>query len=339
MAIVQETDVLTTAAPKRRLNLSQRETAWGLLFLSPWLIGLALFTAVPMIVSFTLSFTDFNLLQPGATKFVFLDNYTWMVNDPNTTKSFFVTLKFAIIGVPLSIFTALGIAILVNQKLLAGKRIFRTLFFMPVQIPLVASTIIWLDFLSGQTGWLKFILEDTAGLIGNILGIIPGMNGAANEFHNYLAPDWFNSTTWAVPGLILIGLWGIGNMMLIFLAGLQAVPTELYEAARVDGAGPWRQFRNVTLPMISPVFFYNLLLNIIGAAQYFTQVYVIAGPLGNPDHETFVYNLNLYNEAWTYSRMGHGCALAWLMFVIILGVSVAMFRTSARWVFYAGGDR
>lgn len=339
MAIVQDTDVLTTAAPKRRLTMSQREAAWGLFFLSPWLIGLALFTAVPMVVSFVLSFTDFNLIRPGDAKFVFLDNYTWMINDTNTLTSFLVTVKFAFLGVPLTIFVALAIALLVNQKLLAGKRIFRTLFFMPVQIPLVASTIIWLDFLSGQTGWLKYILEDTAGFIGNVLGIIPGLGGVASEFRTYLAPDWFNSTTWAVPGLVIIGVWGIGNMMLIFLAGLQAVPTELYEAARVDGAGPWRQFRNVTLPMISPVFFYNLLLNIIGAAQYFTQVYVIAGPLGNPDHQTFVYNLNLYNEAWTYSRMGHGCALAWLMFVIILGVSVIMFRTSARWVFYAGGER
>jgi multiple sugar transport system permease protein len=331
MAIVQDTDVLTTAAPKRKLTMAQRESAWGLFFLSPWLIGLALFTAVPMIVSFVLSFTNYNLVHPEATRFVGLDNYAWMMNDPNTLTSFMVTLKFAILSVPLSIFFALGVAILVNQKLLAGKRVFRTLFFMPVQIPLVASTIIWIDFLNGQTGWLKFILEGVAGFIGSLTGLA--------AFQTYQAPDWFNSTTWAIPGLVLIGLWGIGNMMLIFLAGLQAVPTELYEAARVDGAGTWRQFRNVTLPMISPVFFYNLLLNIIGTAQYFTQVYVLAGPLGNPDHQTFVYNLNLYNEAWTYSRMGHGCALAWLMFVIILGVSIVMFRTSARWVFYAGGER
>ncbi len=319
--------------------MAQREAAWGMLFLSPWLIGLALFTAVPMVVSFLLSFTNYDMRYPDRTQLVGLSNYVWMVNDPNTLKSFLVTVKFAFLSVPLTIFAALGIAILVNQKLLAGKRVFRTLFFMPVQIPLVASTIIWIDFLNGQTGWLKFILEWLAKLIGGLIGWLPPLSGVATEFNNYLAPDWFNSTTWAVPGLVVIGVWGIGNMMLIFLAGLQSVPTELYEAARVDGAGPWRQFRNVTMPMISPVFFYNLLLNIIGTAQFFTQVYVIAGPLGNPDHETFVYNLNLYNEAWTYSQMGHGCALAWLMFVIILGVSVVLFRTSARWVFYAGGER
>lgn len=331
MAIVQDTDVLTTGAPKRRLSMTQRETAWGLVFLSPWLVGLALFTAVPIIVSLLLSLTDFNLLHPGDTHFVLFDNYGWMLSDPDTLTSFLVTVKFAVLSVPLGIFTALGVAILVNQKLLAGKRIFRTLFFMPVQIPLVASTIIWIDFLNGQTGWLKYILESIAHAIGGLTGLA--------AFNEYLAPDWFNSTTWAVPGLVILGVWGIGNAMLIFLAGLQAVPTELYEAARVDGASPWQQFRSVTLPMISPVFFYNLLLAIIGAGQYFTQVYVISGQQGNPDKQTFVYNINLYDQAWQYNQMGKGCALAWLMFVIILGVALVMFRTSARWVFYAGGDR
>jgi multiple sugar transport system permease protein len=332
MAIVQDTDLLeTTAAPKRKLSMTQRETAWGLVFLSPWLIGLGLFTAVPMVVSFVLSFTDFNLLNPGKTQFVFLDNYAWMFSDTSTVKSILVTIKFAVMTIPLTIFTALGIALLVNMKLLAGKRVFRTLFFMPVQIPLVASVIIWLDFLNGNTGWLKYILEG----IAHTLGQIPFLGFMSS----YQSPNWFNDTTWAIPGLVIIGLWGVGNMMLIFLAGLQSVPTELYEAARVDGAGTWSQFRHVTMPMISPVFFYNLLLLTIGTAQYFTQVYVLAGPLGNPDHETYVYNLNLYNQAWSNNLMGRGCALAWVMFVIVLVISIVMFRTSARWVFYAGAER
>jgi multiple sugar transport system permease protein len=332
MAIVQDTDLLeTTAAPKRKLSMSQRETAWGLVFLSPWLIGLGLFTAVPMVVSFVLSFTDFNLLNPGKTQFVFLDNYAWMFSDTATVKSIQVTIKFAVMTIPLTIFTALGIALLVNMKLLAGKRVFRTLFFMPVQIPLVASVIIWIDFLNGNTGWLKYILEG----IAHALGQIPFLGFMSS----YQSPNWFNDTTWAIPGLVLIGLWGVGNMMLIFLAGLQSVPTELYEAARVDGAGTWSQFRHVTLPMISPVFFYNLLLLTIGTAQYFTQVYVLAGPLGNPDHETNVYNLNLYNQAWNNNLMGRGCALAWVMFAVVLVISIVMFRTSARWVFYAGAER
>jgi multiple sugar transport system permease protein len=337
MAIVQDTDVLaTTAAPKRRLSMAQRDAGWGFVFLSPWLIGMALFIAFPMVLSFGMSFTDFNLIHPTGWRIVGIDNYAWMFSDTGTQTSFMVTLKFAALSVPTTIFTALGIAILVNQRLLAAKRVFRTFFFMPVQIPLVASTMVWIDFLNGNNGWLKFFTEAIAHFLGGIgaAGIYP-----LGFMATYTSPNWFNDNFWAVPGLVLIGVWGVGNMMLIFLAGLQSVPTELYEAAKVDGAGAWKQFRNVTLPMISPVFFYNLLLNVIGTAQYFVQVYVLAGPLGNPDHQTYVYNLNLYNVAWNYNMMGRGCALAWFMFVIVLGISIAMFRTSARWVFYAGAER
>jgi multiple sugar transport system permease protein len=333
MAIVQDTDVQTSnAAPKRKLNMAQRDTAWGLAFLSPWLIGLGLFTVVPMIVSFVLSFTNFNLVHPTETHFVFLDNYAWLLTDSLTQKSMFVTLKFAVVSIPLTIFLALGMAILVNQKLLMGKRIFRTLFFMPVQIPLVASTVLWIAFLNGSTGWLKYLVEGIAHTLGQLpfLGFLMSVQ----------SPDWFTSTTWALPGLILIGIWGIGNAMLIFLAGLQSVPTELYEAARVDGAGPWKQFRHVTLPMISPVFFYNLLLNTIGTFQYFTQAYVLAaGVPGRPDHETYFYNIGMYQQAWAYNLMGRGCALAWFLFAIVLIISAVMFRTSAKWVFYAGAER
>jgi multiple sugar transport system permease protein len=335
MAIVQDTEVLTTSAPRGRMTMSRREAAWGLLFLSPWFIGLALFYAIPIIVSFVMSFTDFNPVNAGAVKFVGLANYQWMFSESATVSSFFITLKLSVIGVPLGLFAALGLAIMLNQKLLAGKRVFRTLFFMPVQIPLVASTIVWLDFLNGSNGWLAYILNSIQDIFITFFG------GLLNVSHPYtpIAPSWFQDTAWAVPGLILMGLWGIGNAMLIFLAGLQTVPTELYEAARVDGAGRWQQFRNVTLPMISPVFFYNLLIAVIGMAQYFTQPYVIGGSSGNPGGETLVFNINLYNEAWKYNFMGHGAALAWLMFVVVLGFSIVLFRTSARWVFYAGGDR
>jgi multiple sugar transport system permease protein len=350
MAIVQDSDVLTTTtAPKRKLNMSQREAAWGLVFLSPWLVGFVLFTALPMIASFVISFTNYNTLHPEGTQFIGIDNYKWMMSDTQTQHSFWVTFKLAVLSVPLTLFVALAIAILVNSKLLVGKRVFRTLFFMPVQIPIICSVMIWLDFLNGQTGWMKYIMEGGAHLLGVIVGIVPGLGNAAHTLNTYAAPSWFQDTAWAVPGLVIMGLWGIGNMMLIFLAGLQSVPTELYEAAKVDGAGAWSQFRNVTLPMISPVFFYNLLLNIIGYAQYFTQAIAVsagagvsggAASSGNPGGETLVYNLNLYNVAWgNQNNMGEGCALAWLMFVVVLGVSIVLFRTSARWVFYAGAER
>jgi multiple sugar transport system permease protein len=351
MAIVQDSDVLTTttASPKRKLSMSQREAAWGLLFLSPWLVGFVLFTAAPMIASFVLSFTDYNQLHPEATHFAGINNYSWLFGDQQTQKSFWVTVKLTVLAVPLTLFAALGVAMLVNNKLLVGKRVFRTLFFMPVQIPIIASVMIWLDFLNGQTGWMRFIMEGGADIVGNILSVVPGMQGAARSLQSYVAPSWFQDTAWATYGLVIMGIWGIGNMMLIFLAGLQSVPTELYEAAKVDGAGAWSQFRNVTLPMISPVFFYNLLLNIIGYAQYFTQAIAVSAgagvsggqaTAGNPGGETLVWNLNLYNVAWGFNNeMGKGCALAWMMFIVVLGVSVALFRTSARWVFYAGGER
>jgi multiple sugar transport system permease protein len=308
--------------PPRNRTLARRETLWGILFLSPWLVGLVIFTALPILASLVLSFTNFNILDPGGLRFVGLDNYARMwsevVGNRAVGQSLGVTFRFAIMSVPLGIALALGLAILLHQKLLAGKAVFRTLFFMPVLIPLVASTIVWQGFLNGSTGWLAQILHG--------LGLP--------------APDWFADPAWALPGLVLLGIWGIGNMMLIFLAGLQAVPTELYEAVKVDGGGAWARFRHVTLPMISPVLFYNILVGIIAVAQYFTQAYTL-DPQGNgrPGGSTFFFNLNLYKEGWTYNNMGYASALAWVMLLIVVAAALVLFRTSARWVFYAGGDK
>ena len=314
---------VTTAAidlshrPRHRSLLAAREAGWGLVFLSPWIIGLVLFTALPMLASLVLSFTNFDLVHPEAIQFVGLRNYQNMLRDPVVMQSLGVTASFAILSVPLGLGVSLGLALLLNHRLLAGKRLFRTLFFMPIQIPLVASTFIWLGFLNGRTGWLTYILEGFG---------IP-------------APDWFSSTTWALPGLALMGIWGIGNMMLIFLAGLQSVPTELYEAARVDGARRWSLFRHITLPMISPVFFYNLLISLIAAFQYFTQAYVVSNGSGDPGGSTLFFNLALYREAFVFNQMGYGSALAWLMFAIVLGLSLLLFRSAGRWVYYAASDR
>jgi multiple sugar transport system permease protein len=321
MSIVNDSEVVHVP-PHRTLSLERKETLWGLVFLSPWLFGLVVFTSLPIIASLVLSFTNFNLVHPETLKFVGLANYGQMwselVNNGNAGKSLFVTGKFALMSVPLSICLALGLALLLNQKLLAGRAMWRTLFFMPVQIPLVASTIVWLGFLNGNTGWLAQILH-TLGLP---------------------SPDWFSDPAWALQALVLMGIWGVGNMMLIFLAGLQGVPTELYEAVKVDGGGHWARFRHVTLPMISPVLFYNVLISIIGVSQYFTQAYVIdPGGNGLPGGSTLFYNMNLYKEGWTYNNMGYASALAWLMMAIVVVAALLLFRTSARWVFYAGGDR
>jgi multiple sugar transport system permease protein len=321
MVIVEDKESVH-APPQRRMSLVRRETLWGLAFLSPWLFGLVVFTALPIVASLALSFTNFNILHPEDLRFVGIDNYARMwselLNNGAVGSSLGVTARFALMSVPLMIALALGLALLLNQKLLAGKPVFRTLFFMPVQIPLVASTIVWQGFLNGSTGWLAQILHG--------LGLP--------------SPDWFADPAWALQALVLMGIWGVGNMMLIFLAGLQGVPTELYEAVKVDGGGAWARFRHVTLPMISPVLFYNILISIIGVSQYFTQAYVI-DPLGrgNPGGSTFFYNMNLYKEGWSYNNMGYASALAWLMMIIVVVAALVLFRTSARWVFYAGGER
>jgi len=320
--MIEEDRLSIYAPPRRTMSLARRETLWGLAFLSPWLVGLVVFTALPIIASLGLSFTNFNLLHPESLRFIGLDNYSRMWNElldnGAVGQSLGVTARFALMSVPLVIGLSLGLALLVNQKLLAGKSFFRTLFFMPVLIPLVASTIVWQGFLNGSTGWLAQILRAFG---------LP-------------APDWFYDPTWALPGLVLLGIWGIGTMMLIFLAGLQGIPTELYEAVKVDGGGLWARFRHVTLPMLSPVLFYNILIAIIVVSQYFAQAYVI-DPAGNgrPGGSTLFFNMNLYNEGWSYNNMGYASALAWLMLIIVVIAALVLFRTSARWVFYAGGER
>ena len=295
---------------------ARREALWGLVFVGPWLIGLVLFTAGPLLASLVLSLTDFNLVNPDAVRFVGLDNYAHMASDPNVWQGLVVTFKFAIITIPLTMGASLGVAILVNSPKLFGRNIFRTLFYMPIQIPLVAGALVWIGFLNTQTGWLNGILR-IFGLVG---------------------PDWLNSETWVYPALALIGLWGIGNFMLINLAGLQSVPTELYEAARIDGAGPWTMFRRITIPLMSPILLYNLVICLITTFQYFVVAYTLTNGRGDPNNATLFINLDLYREAFQYSKMGYGAAIGWLLFVIVLILTLAVFALARKRVYYAGSD-
>jgi ABC-type sugar transport system permease subunit len=305
------------APPPGRGAMRDRESWTGLLFVAPFLIGFVLFSALPMAASLVLSFTDFDPRRPEEIRFIGLENYARMLSDPILLESLWVTVRFALLVVPLTLGFALGVALLVNSRLLAGRSVFRTLFYMPMQIPIVASTVVWIGVLNAQSGWLNAALAAVG---------VPG-------------PNWLQSPTWVGPALALMGLWGIGNMMLIFLAGLQSVPSELYDAAKVDGAGPWQRFARVTLPMISPVLFYNLVIALIATFQYFTQAYVISNGRGDPDRATLFFNLNLYREAFTFFDMGYASALAWLLFVIVLGLTVVLFRTAGRWVYEGGGER
>jgi ABC-type sugar transport system permease subunit len=303
--------------PRWHSTPSRRESLWGVVFIGPWLVGLVLLTAGPMIASLVLSLTDFDLVHPEAVRFIGLDNYVRMISDPNVLKSLVVTFRFAIIAIPLTMAASLGAALLLNSPKLLGRNIFRTLFYMPIQIPLVASTLVWIGFLNTETGWLNAIL----GFVG-----LP-------------EPDWINSETWIYPALSLIGLWGIGNFMLINLAGLQSVPTELYEAARIDGAGYWKMFRRITIPLMSPILLYNLVISLVVTFQYFTQAYTMTNGRGDPNNATLFINLNLFREAFTFNRMGYGAAIAWLLFVIVMVLTLGIFLIARKRVYYAGSDR
>lgn len=308
-----------TRRPRRTFTLrpSVREALWGFVFIGPWLIGILLFTAGPMLASLVMSLTDFNLVRPEATRFVGFDNYARLASDPTIWQSLIATFKFALITIPLTMGASLGFALLLNHPKLRFKGPLRALVYMPVMIPLVASTLVWLGFLNTETGWLNAILGS--------LGL--------------LQPDWINSETWVYAALSMIGLWGIGNFMLINIAGLQSVPTELYEAARMDGAGSWAQFRRITIPLMSPVLLYNLVIILIGTFQYFTQAFVITNGRGDPNNATLFMNLVLYREGFIFNSMGYAAAIAWLLFVVVLVLTLVLFGVARRRVYYAGGER
>ncbi len=295
---------------------ARREARWGWVFLSPWLFGFLVFYLIPIAASFVLSFTDFNLNQPEQTQFIGLENYRKLLEDPLVRRSLWITVRFMLFSVPVSIIVPLLLAALLNAKSLLGRRFFVTLFYMPTIVPLISAIYIWGGFLNARTGWLNRFLARF------------GIEG----------PDWLNSVTWVYPALILIGLWGIGNAMLTMLAGMQGIPTELYEAAAIDGAGPLRRFWHITLPMITPVIFYNLVLSVIGHFQYFIIPWVLLGPNGNPGGATMFYNLYLFKVAFVYVDMGYGATLAWLLFFIALVTTIVLFGTARYWVYYAAGE-
>lgn len=294
-----------------RGGIAQREAIWGYVFISPWIVGFILFTFLPMAAALVFSLTDFDLRKPDEINLIGLRNYEHLIADPKVGHSLAVTIRFILITVPLNLLFALALAMLLNSRRVAGRNLFRTLFYMPLQIPLVAATLIWVGVLNGSSGWVNRALG-TVGIQG---------------------PDWIADPSWVLVALALIGIWGVGNMMLIFIAGLQGVPTELYDAAKVDGAGAWTTFRRITVPLITPIIFYNLLISLVTSFQVFIQPYVLKN--GVPDDSTNFFNVNLYREAFSFNQMGYASALGWVLFGVILAVTVTLFWTSRRWVYYA----
>lgn len=311
-----------------RLTPAQRrEARIGLLFVSPWLIGFLLFYLVPMVASLVFSTLDFTLSSPDTTQFIGLANWRRMLfEDPNTWEAWGVTFKFALISLPIGMISAFGLALLLNSEHLRASNLFRTLFYAPTMVPLIAGVLIWGQVLNPHTGWLNRLIE--------VFGIqAVGVNGLR----------WLDNPNLIYFAFSFIGLWGIGNAILINLASLQGVPTALFEAAKIDGAGWWRRLWNVTVPMVSPVIFYNLVVSVIGLMQYFIVPWVLnpgGGQPGSgyPEGATRFFMIYFYKQAFSFQNMGYGSALAWLMFVIALLITIFLFVTGRYWVFYAGGS-
>ena len=294
---------------RQPLKNQSRPLLTGLLFVSPWLLGFLIFTVFPVIASLYLSFTDYRVLSPP--RWVGLANYRSLLGDTDYFWPSLGNTVFLFLELPLSLVLGLALALLLNQKL-RGIAVYRTFLFVPSIVPVVASAMLWLWVLNPEHGLLN------AGLRAAHLP----------------APPWLASPLWAKPAMILMDLWGVGGGMVIYLAALQSVPTALYEAAALDGANFWRRTWHVTLPSISPVIFFNLIMGVIGTFQYFTQTFVMTK--GGPDNSTLFYALYLYQNAFEYFRMGTACAMAWILFIITLAATALVFKTSARWVYYEG---
>jgi len=301
-----------TGARHELSALRRREALLGYLWISPWILGFLLFTAGPMVASLYLSLTNYNIVSPP--QFIGLSNFRIaFTKDELFWRSLGRTFYYAGVAIPLSIGGSLFAAVLLNQSL-KGSTLFRTFFFLPHLTPVVASAILW-----------KWIFHPQAGLFNFLLGKV-GIAG----------PLWLASPTWAIPALIIMMLWGAigGNRMLIFLAGLQGISQELYEAAEIDGAGLWGRFINITLPMLTPTIFFNLVLGVIGALSVFTPAFVTTK--GGPSYATWFYGLHIYFNAFQFFNLGYASALAWIFFMVLLTFTYIQFRSSIHWVYYEG---
>ncbi len=276
----------------------------GLGFTSLWIIGLAVFTGYPVVASLYFSFCDYSILK--APVWIGLENYRHLVHDELFWKSLRNTLFYAGLAVPLGTVVSLALAVLLNQEV-RGRTLFRTIFYLPSIVPVVASAMLWLWIFNGEYGLLNAALKPFLAVVG----LTP--------------PAWLADPNWAKPALVIMSLWGTGNAMVIFLAGLQNVPKELYEAAAIDGATGWRRFWHVTLPMIAPVIYFNVIISLIGALQVFTQAFIMSeaangngnGSDGNPARSTLFYTIYLFSTAFYDLRMGYASAMAYVLFVVI----------------------
>lgn len=293
--------------PSRPRNLTRREAVECYLFIAPVCIGLLVFTIGPILASLYFSFTEYNIIR--APKWVGLGKFHDLIRDELFWQSLKVTSLYVLMHLPISLVLALGIALLMNQKV-RGIIFFRTVYYLPSVVSGVAVALLWM-----------WIFNPEFGILNTLLAMV-GIQG----------PAWLFDEHWSLPAIALMSLWGVGGSMLIYLAGLQGIPSELYEAAEIDGASRWRRFWFITLPLLSTVILFNLVMGLIASFQEFTPAYVMTS--GGPNFSTLFYNYYLYENAFEYLYMGYASAMAWVLLVIVLVLTLLVFKSSPMWVFY-----
>jgi multiple sugar transport system permease protein len=291
-----------------------RQTRLGLLFISPWAIGFAVFYIYPFFATIYYSFTRFTGV--GNPVFTGFANYSSLWHDAIFRTALFNTFYYTIIEVPLSTSAALGLALLLNMNV-RGQAFYRTLFYIPSIVPVVASSLIFV-----------WIFQPSFGIVNSLLSDIH-VNG----------PAWFFSIAWSKPTFILLGLWGLGQPMVIYLAALQGVPKEMYEVAALEGATAWQRLRKITIPMISPVILFNVVLSLVLSIQYFTQAQVIESPPGSPGNSTMFFVIYYYQQAFEYLHLGYASAMSAILFLLVLIITVLLLRSSSKWVYYENEQR
>ncbi len=292
------------------MTVRRKETLAGLLFAAPWILGFSVFLAYPLAASVYYSFTDYSVLREPV--FIGAQNYSDLMRDELFWKTLENTLVFALLALPASLVVSVGIALLLNSRV-KGMAFYRTAVYIPSLVPMIALAMIWLWMFNGERG-----------LVNELLGGV-----------GIKAPNWIGDPSWSKPALALIALWGIGNAVVIYLAGLQDVPQSLYESAELDGATPWKKTRFVTLPMISPVIQFNLIMGIIAALQIFAVPYVMF-PNGSPARSTYFYTMYLFDNAFRYQKMGYACAMGWILFLLIFALTMIALRATEKRVHYGG---
>lgn len=292
----------------KRWSAARREALWGYFFISPWILGFAVFNLFPILTVLYLGFTEYAVLTPP--EWVGLKNYVEMfTGDRLFFTSLYNTLYYIALRIPSWLIFGLGLAMLLNRRIL-GITGFRAAFYLPTIIPVVASAVIWMWLLNPQVGFLNPTLREI------------GIN----------APNWLRDQTWAKPAIVALGVWQVGQTMMIFLAGLQEIPDVLYEAAEIDGANPIQKFFNVTLPMMTPIIYFNTVTGVISAFQVFGFAFIATG--GGPVNSTLFYVLYLYRQGFEFLHMGYASAMAVVLFVLILALTIVVVRTSDKWVQY-----